>query len=73
MIVKSWPAEVLHDLRAATIEVLNERAAADSDFNAVLNSLREFTVAQQLYWKYNNVIPTKRFNTNDDATWPGWD
>ncbi|MCI0604929.1 hypothetical protein L0156_18240 [bacterium] len=70
-IVNGWPQPVLDALRAATIDVINEEAQ-DPDFNTVLTSLRKFTRTQQFYWKYDNVDPAKRFDTEDSSNWPGW-
>ena len=60
--VLETPEKILDDLRAATIEILNEKAAGDPDFGDVLLHVRDFVKTQQEAWKKANVNPKDRFD-----------
>lgn len=60
--VLETPEKILDDLRAATIEILNEKADGDPDFKDVLLHVRDFVQTQQEAWKKANVNPKDRFD-----------
>ncbi|MCS6921019.1 MAG: TRAP transporter substrate-binding protein [Elioraea sp.] len=54
--VAQLPKDVLERLQAATKEVLDEQAARDADFRAVLESMRRFQ-AEHASWKQLGYLP----------------
>jgi TRAP-type mannitol/chloroaromatic compound transport system substrate-binding protein len=54
--VSQLPADVLKRLQAATTEVLDEQAARDADFRAVLESMRRFQ-AEHRPWRELGYLP----------------
>ena len=63
----SLPADVLARLRGATAQRLEEAAAADPDFAAIIASMREFAQSNEAALLYDGVARDERFNL-----FPGW-
>ncbi len=60
------PPAILDRLRAATVTVLEQKSAADSDFKLIVDSMRKFAIANHAGLLYDGVAPNQRFNRLPD-------
>ena len=66
----AWPEKIRKKLRKATIELINERSASDSEWARVVDSIKLFVQNEQTRWAEAYEERGDRF---EGAKWPGWE
>ena len=61
------PPAILERLRAATVTIIEQKSAADSDFRLLVESMRDFAIENHAGLLYDGVASDQRFNRI-----PGW-